>query len=116
MESKRRDFPRFFFLSDEELLEILADTKDPQKVQKHINKCFEAISKLDFYSKEDVCGMISAEQENVPFNSKINVNEGDKKGNVEKWLGEIEHMMRNTLKTITKNSMIDESTKRTDWV
>jgi dynein heavy chain len=46
-------------LSDEELLEILADTKDPQKVQKHINKCFEAISKLDFSSKEDVMNQIT---------------------------------------------------------
>lgn len=60
--------------------------------------------------------MISAEDEKVPFSSKINVNEGDKKGNVEKWLGEIESMMRSTLKTITKNSMIDEATVRTDWV
>lgn len=60
--------------------------------------------------------MISAEMENVKFNSKINVNEGDKKGNVEKWLGEIESMMRNTLKTITKNSMVDEATIRNDWV
>lgn len=42
--------------------------------------------------------MISAESENVKFNKEINVNEGEKKGNVERWLGEIEFMMRNTLK------------------
>lgn len=98
------------------MLEILADTKDPQKVQKHINKCFEAISKLDFSSKEDVQGMISAESENVKFNSKINVNEGDKKGNVEKWLGEIESMMRGTLKAITKSSILDDAIPKTTWV
>ena len=113
LETKRRYFPRFYFLSDEELLEILADTKDPLKVQKHINKCFEAINYLDFADHQVVVGMISAEKENVKFNKKINVNEGDRKGNVEVWLLEIENTMIETLVKITDDCIEDLATART---
>lgn len=34
--------------------------------------------------------MLSSEKESVKFNKPIDVNEGDRKGNVEKWLLDIE--------------------------
>ena len=61
-------FARFFFLANEDLLQILAQTKNPLLIQQHIDKCFEGISKLRFKDNAvEIFGMLSAEGETVDY-------------------------------------------------
>lgn len=45
---KRQAFPRFYFLADEELLELLSRCRDTAAVQPHLRKCFDAVHSLEF--------------------------------------------------------------------
>jgi len=113
LEKKRLYFPRFFFLSNDELLEILSETKDPLRVEPHLKKCFEGIKKLKFNANTIIEAMISSENEVVPFNKKINPKESG--GLVERWLQQVEDSMRSSLRAEAVKA-INSKMNRAKWI
>lgn len=88
LETKRAAFPRFYFLSNDELLEILSQTRNPHAVQGHLRKCFDNINRIQFTEEEEskeIVAMQSAEPEimpeKVPFFASVMA-----EGAVEHWL------------------------------
>eukprot|EP00770_Monocercomonoides_exilis_P008083 MONOS_8041.1-p1 / transcript=MONOS_8041.1 / gene=MONOS_8041 / organism=Monocercomonoides_exilis_PA203 / gene_product=dynein haevy chain 9, inner dynein arm 5 / transcript_product=dynein haevy chain 9, inner dynein arm 5 / location=Mono_scaffold00292:32264-47119(-) / protein_length=4951 / sequence_SO=supercontig / SO=protein_coding / is_pseudo=false len=104
LNTKRAQFGRFFFLPNDDLLEILKEGKNPMQVMPYMNKLFDNIKTLNFSSPDDprkmeAIGMISAEGEIVPFGEE-KVNPRGK--SVETWLKLIETAMVRSLKTLLK--------------
>ncbi|VDO08408.1 unnamed protein product [Rodentolepis nana] len=125
LESKRVIFSRFYFLSNDELLEILAQTRNPFAVQPHLRKCFDAIVKLEFaknpeYDEKssepkfsnDILAMISPEGESVSLTRGLKA-----RGNVEEWLGKVEEAMVVSLRRSMKQALLDfDKMSRADWL
>ena len=111
LERKRDLFQRFFFLSNDELLEILSTSKTIQSIQPHLRKCFENVNSLKF-ENDIITHMVSSEGETV----KLKFSSGQE---VEEWFREIEKQMVQALKENLKRCVHvyrEDSTVRKDWV
>eukprot|EP00767_Chilomastix_cuspidata_P001545 gnl/Chilomastix_cuspidata/1664.p1 GENE.gnl/Chilomastix_cuspidata/1664~~gnl/Chilomastix_cuspidata/1664.p1 ORF type:complete len:4880 (-),score=609.46 gnl/Chilomastix_cuspidata/1664:93-14435(-) len=96
LEKKRIEFSRFYYLSDTDLLSILAGaTAHPETVlQPHLRKLFQAIASLHIQNQH-ITGFSSIEGEYVKLSSSVRIS-----GEPEKWLNAFKHEVESTLQTI----------------
>ncbi|KAI9101992.1 dynein heavy chain and region D6 of dynein motor-domain-containing protein [Phlyctochytrium arcticum] len=119
LETKRQAFPRFYFLSNDDLLEILGQAKDPSAVQAHLKKCFDGLNKLELATAGtdtrrhvEAVGMHSGDGEYVPFSAPVII-----EGPVESWLTEIETAMRVTLRRLLMGTVMNMKKAKVDkWL
>lgn len=94
LETQRSAFARFYFVGDEDLLEIIGNSKDVAIVQRHFTKMYAGITSLKAEKvdgNELVLKMTSREGEIVDFKKPVNITE-DSKINV--WLTKVDNEMR----------------------
>ena len=116
LEMKRLFFPRFFFLADEQMLEILSQTKEPRAVQPHLGKAFEGLNQVKFEKDLKITQMISGEGERVDLNSPVDPESTANKGNVERWLLELENLQWESVRRQVELSLEEYPTmERTAW-
>ncbi|KAK5620023.1 Dynein heavy chain 10, axonemal [Crenichthys baileyi] len=116
LDPKRNAFPRFFLISDDELLSILGSS-DPACVQEHMIKMYDNIASLRFDVESGgetvVAAMASAEGEVMEFRSPVPV-----EGRVEEWMMAVLEEMRRTNRLITKEAIFHycEDRSRVEWM
>ncbi|XP_062848433.1 dynein axonemal heavy chain 11 [Trichomycterus rosablanca] len=118
LETKRTAFPRFYFISSTDLLDLLSKSNQPKEVTPHLVKLFDSMVDLRFRQDgretEDAValGMFSGEREYVPFHSPC-----DCRGPVALWLTRLEEAMRNTTRRhIAEAVAAYEERPREQWI
>jgi dynein heavy chain len=113
LETKRGAFARFYFLSNDELLEILSQTKDPVRVQPFLCKVFEAMMKVTFLEDLSISEMHSKEGESIGFVENVIT----KNKNVEVWMTDLEAGMCNAVRQVMLVGVETYPNEvRTEWV
>jgi len=113
LESKRHSFPRFFFLSNDELIAILSHTKDFSEIQKSMQKLFEYIASITVDEELLITHMNDQGLESVKF---INPIDGDTI-EVEDWLNPLEDEMKATIKENIRDSILTSNKKKREiWI
>jgi dynein heavy chain len=106
LEAKRAKFPRFYFVSNPALLQILSQGSDKEKVQQCFAKVFDAIDRVEFQGNS-ITKMRSIrggkdgqmEQEEIPLSKPVPA-----KGNIEDWLNVLLREMARSIKDIVRRA------------
>ncbi|XP_065549401.1 dynein axonemal heavy chain 9 isoform X2 [Lathamus discolor] len=118
LDMKRLAFPRFYFISSADLLDILSNGTNPHLVQHHLPKLFDSLAHIKFQLDSEQkatkvgLGMYSREEEYVSFSEPC-----DCSGQVEVWLNHVLDSMRATVRDeMTEAVVAYEEKPREQWL
>jgi dynein heavy chain len=112
LESKQMSFPRFYFISNDDLLQILGSA-DPKAIQQFLLSLFDNCKKVIFgKGDKQMVGMVSDEGEEYEFEAPVKPD-----GPVEVWMNKVDDEMKSTLLLITKRAVFHYAkSERIDWI
>ncbi|KDO29332.1 hypothetical protein SPRG_05868 [Saprolegnia parasitica CBS 223.65] len=107
LEQKRMKFPRFYFVSNPFLLQVLSRGSDPALVQQYYEKIFDAVNRVQHDKIETrkivaLKSIIGNDEETIPLLKPVLTD-----GNIEDWLGALEKEMFLTMKSLCRDAAAD---------
>ncbi|VDO09234.1 unnamed protein product [Rodentolepis nana] len=118
LETKRLAFPRFYFVSQADLTDIVSKGKMPQRVFKHLSKLFDSICNLIVNSDNQSNSNLTALKMEAKDGEIVDfVNKFALEGQVEEWLSHLLDEMRNTIRmTLSEAVAAYEEKPRDQWI
>ncbi|KAI8810266.1 dynein heavy chain [Cladochytrium replicatum] len=124
LERERSSFPRFYFVGDEDLLEIIGNSKEVVRIQKHFKKMFAGIANILLNDDGSIInGIASREGEIIPFKNPVSIKDHPR---INDWLTMLEKEMRTSLALWLSDSWDDlnsfyqdeslDSTRFLQWI
>lgn len=129
LEQKKKAFARFYFVSNQTLIDILSNGNNPQKIaEEFLGDLFDGIKKLKMVENPNNkmgvpvgTAMVSKDNEVVPFKVPF-----EPKEEVEIWLSALENKMRESLQEVLEeskatadeyfNSLEIKDENKMDWI
>ncbi|EFC49517.1 axonemal dynein heavy chain beta [Naegleria gruberi] len=119
LETKKKAFPRFYFTSESDLLDILSKGgQSPHKILKHMPKLIQAVKTLKFRVDDngnqtnEVIAIVSREDEEVSLTHPCIL-----QGKVEDYLNDLLKAISRTLRDILSEAMLTySSANREEWL